>query len=124
MLLEKIFPGLINQKTKFLVKNHGLKKYVKTIIYGVIIPTLFQVRRIYAMQNLFQANMLFPTIFGIKIRNLVFFLHTKIMFFLSFCYIQSPNNLKLLNIQFLTCKTENKENFKYLWVLWGKMVKK
>ena len=84
MLLEKIFPGLINQKTKFLVKNHGLKKYVKTIIYGVIIPTLFQVRRINAVQNLFQANMLFPTIFGIKIRNLVFFLHTEIMFFRKF----------------------------------------
>ena len=59
MLLEKIFPGLINQKKKFLVKNYGLKKYVKKIIYGVIIPTLFQVRRIYAVQNLFQANMLF-----------------------------------------------------------------
>ena len=103
MLLEKNFTGLINQKTKFLVKNHEFKKYVKTIIYGVIIPTLFQVRRIYAVQNLFQANMLFSTIFGIKIRNLVFFLHTKIMFFLSFCYIQSPNNLKLINIQFLTC---------------------
>ena len=101
MLLEKIFPGLINQKTKFLVKNHGLKKCVITIIYGVIIPTLFQVRRIYAMQNLFQANMLFPTIFGIKIRNLVIFSYKKIMFFLSFCYIQSQNNLKFLNKQFL-----------------------
>ena len=88
-----------------MVKNHGLKNYVKTIIYGVIILTLFQVRRIYAVQNLFQAIMQFPTIFGIKIRNLVIFLHTKIMFFLPFCYIQSPNNLKLLNKQFLTFKT-------------------
>ena len=78
MLLEKIFPGLITQKTKFLVENHELKKYVKTIIYGVIIPTLFQVRRINAVQNLFQANILFPTIFGIF---LVFFYTQKSCFF-------------------------------------------
>ena len=68
-----------------------IEKMGRTIILGFIILLLqvYQVRRLFAMQNLFQVNMPFPTVFGIKIRNLIIF--SSCFFFLS-GYIQSQNN--------------------------------
>ena len=93
-----------------MVKNYGRKKYVyvKTIFLGVIIITLFQIRRLFALHILF---MLFTTILGIsylqQIRNIAFFIYR-----LRFFRVQSPNNLKYIKKQFLPFKTDSIDKFK------------
>ena len=70
----KNFPWANKSKNKIFGQEPWIEKICKNnLLHGDIIPSLFQVCRLFAKQNLFQANILFPTIFSIKIRNLAIF---------------------------------------------------